>query len=75
MKISQQEARRLRKRVADLEFKFADLRNGDPGTTIGTVRLERNWLMGRIEMSKLLGCAIVVTEECNILTFRAVKPL
>lgn len=75
MKISQQEARRLRSRVAELEFRFAGLCNGAPGHEIGTLRLERDWFMGRIEMAKKLGCAVLVTESNNVITLRAVKPL
>lgn len=75
MKISQAEARRLKKRVSDLEARHGSICMGAPGTEIGTLRLERDWFMGRIEMAKRLGCGVVVTEANNVLTFRAIKPL
>lgn len=78
MKISQREARRLKKRVQELEALHAQqrMRWGSEypgGIKLGKVKLSRDWFMGRIEATRLLGHAIIITESENELHFYAVK--
>lgn len=70
MKISQREARRLRKRVETLEGilkgqRNAFLREFPTGLALGKFEMTRDWLSGRIEAARRLGHAVVVTEEGN----------
>jgi hypothetical protein len=66
--ISQAEVRRLKKRVAELEDviqgqrrKWATTYPG--GVCLGTLQRGDDWLRGRIEGVRLLGHAVVVTED------------
>lgn len=68
--ISQREARRLKKRVEELEQIINGQRNRfarsyPGGTHIGTVTMERDWFLGRIEASRMLGHAVVATVHDN----------
>lgn len=70
MKISQAEARRLRRRVAELEKAENDRRNRwsldyPEGAHLGSVRRDSDWLTGRIDAARMLGHAVVVTQEEN----------
>lgn len=68
MKISQREARALKKRVDELEGMERGRRDRwcrsyPGGTHLGTLTGTRNWLDGRIEAARMLGHAVVVTTE------------
>jgi len=68
MKISQREARRLRKRVQELEKLQADQRNRwaadyPGGITLGTISRSKDWLTGRIDAARMLGHPVVVTQD------------
>lgn len=68
MKISQREAKRLQKRVAVLEDVIIGQRNRylaqfPHGFHIGTITRERDNLAGRIEAARILGHAVIVTEQ------------
>lgn len=78
MKISQREAQRLKQRVKELEALHAGQRRrwgseNPGGVHLGSVKLSRDWFMGRIEAARLLGHAIVITESENNVHFYAVK--
>ena len=78
MKISQREARRLKKRVQELETVHTQQRRrwgseNPGGVELGHVVLSRDWFMGRIEAARMLGHAIVITEAENKIHFYAVK--
>lgn len=70
-KISQQEARRLKKRVAELERIQADQRNHwkndyPGGVHLGFVRLDnQGWFQGRIDATRMLGYVVVATPREN----------
>lgn len=66
MMISQREAKRLKRRVAELEESFERQRRTWSqeyfgGVHIGRLPRDRDWFSGRIEMSRRLGHAVVVT--------------
>lgn len=68
--ITQAEARRLKRRVKELEDTIEGQRRKwvtdyPGGVSLGTVQLGDNWLRGRIEGVRLLGHAVVVTEDNN----------
>lgn len=68
--ISQREAMRLKKRVAELEDAFEKQRSKWSAEYVGGVHLgyltrERDCLSGRIEGARLLKHAVVVIEESN----------
>lgn len=78
MKISQREARRLKKRIHELEYERAEQRNRwvrdfPGGIELGHITLPRDWFMGRIEAARMLGYAIVATEHENTLHIFAVE--
>jgi len=78
MKISQREARRLKKRVQELELLHAQQHRlwgaeYPGGVSLGRLKLSRDWLMGRIEAARLLGHAIIITEAENEIHFYAMK--
>lgn len=68
--ISQREAMRFRKRVSELESLIAKQRKKWSaeyvgGINLGSITMERSFLAGRIEAARLLGHAVVITEENN----------
>lgn len=68
MKISQREARRLRQQVRQLLDERSMQRRSwgrkyPGGVHIGTITVERGYLAGRIEAARMLGHAVVVTEN------------
>ena len=68
MKISQREAARLKRRVLELleqegRRRQAWVRDYPGGTHLGTISMERGYLVGRIEAARMLGHAVVVTEQ------------
>ncbi len=68
MKISQREARRLQRQVRQLlseqEMQRRTWARAYPGGThLGTLTVERGYLVGRIEAARMLGYAVVVTEN------------
>ena len=68
--ISQREARRLKKRVEELEQVISDQRNRwsskyPGGIHIGTVTMERDWFIGRIEAARMMRHAVVATVPEN----------
>lgn len=68
--ISQREALRLKKRVEELESVLELQRRKwcatyPGGTHLGSVTLERHWLVGRIEGARMLNHAVVVTEDSD----------
>lgn len=68
--ISQREAVRLRKRVAELESILDDQRNRwcqqwPGGIHLGKLTIERSWLIGRIEGARMLGHAVVVSTDTD----------
>ena len=68
--ISQREARRLKKRVTELEDVINRQRRKWSADYVGGVHLgeltrERDWLTGRIEGARMLSHAVVVTEESD----------
>jgi hypothetical protein len=77
VKISQREARRLRKRVQELEAAQRHARNRwssdyPGGACLGCIDRDKDWLSGRIEAARLLGHAVVITENNEgRLTFHA----
>ena len=77
MKISQNETRRLRRRVRELEEVLDGQRrswsNDWPGgRMLGSIIRDRAWLTGRIEGARILGHAVVVTTtDDGKLSFRA----
>jgi hypothetical protein len=78
MKISQREARRLKKRVEDLErqqnLQRAVWNNSYPGGVhLGYLTLTADWFRGRLEASRMLGHPIVVTLDGAKANFYAVK--
>ena len=79
MKISQREARRLKRRVEILEGIIKRQRNNwsedyPGGTHLGKLTRERDWLSGRIESARMLGHAIVVTEHKDgVINFYALR--
>ncbi len=64
--ISQREARRLKKRADQLEHQINVLRKcwaKDPGGVyIGSIKMQRDALVGRIEGARFLRHAVVITE-------------
>ena len=75
--ISQTEARRLRKRVVELERtlslqRCSWVREYPGGIHLGTITRVRDWLNGRIEGARLLKHAVVVVDEENKLKFYAI---
>lgn len=78
MKISQAEARRLRKRVKELEEQRSVERRSwstdFPGMSIGTLKLEKDWFWGACKMARRLGRVLVVTvAEDGTFSFYAAK--
>jgi len=78
VKISQREARCLKKRAQELEQLHAQQRRRwgsefPGGTELGHIKLPRDWFMGRIEAARLLGHAIIITESENAIHFFAVR--
>ena len=68
MKIGQREAHRLQKQVRELlgerEMQRRSWARAYPGGThLGTLTVERDYLVGRIEAARMLGHAVVVTEN------------
>lgn len=68
MKISQREARRLRQQVRQLlderEMQRRTWGRAYPGGAhLGAITAERGYLVGRIEAARMLGHAVVVTEN------------
>lgn len=68
--ITQAEARRLKKRVQELEDIIDRQRSKwvadyPGGVGLGTLQRPDDWLRGRIEGARLLGHAVVVTEDNN----------
>jgi hypothetical protein len=68
--ISQREARRLEKRVYELEQERNNQRRSwcrdySGGINLGFLARERDWLSGRIESARMLGHAIVVIESSD----------
>ena len=66
--ISQRQAREYRRRANELEDQLDSQRrrwNAEyvGGTHLGTLTYERDWFIGRIESARMLGHAVVVTEE------------
>lgn len=66
--ISQRQAREYRKRAKELEDQLDRQRRRwgaefIGGTHLGTLPYERDWFIGRIESARMLGHAIIVTEE------------
>lgn len=78
--ISQREAHALAKRVEELEAERNAQRNRwardyPGGTHIGGITRERDWLSGRIEAARMLGHAIVATEDNDgTIKFYALPP-
>lgn len=65
--ISQREAKRLRKELAELRRRDEGRQQGwsadyPGGTRLGSRTLPRDWLSGRIEAARILGHAVVVTS-------------
>jgi len=78
MKISQREARRLKKRVAELEQKERDQRSNwcrtyPGGICLGTWTMDVDWFRGRLEAARMLGHPLVVTLDQNKASFYAVE--
>lgn len=80
MKISQAEARRLRKRVAELSEQLAAqkrswLHEWPGGIHLGTITMgERDFLVGRIEAARKLGhAAVLVSTDTKNLHVYACK--
>jgi hypothetical protein len=78
--ISQREARRLKKRVEELEARERARNNRWAGAWPGGVHLggitrPDDWLNGRIDGARMLGHAVVVTVDSEVkkLNFYAVK--
>ena len=76
-KISQREARRLKRQVEELmereESRLSRWTSDWPGgVCLGSMPRERDWLSGRIEASRMLGHAVVVLEKDGTLKFYAV---
>ena len=70
VKISQREARRLKRRVALLEQERRDQRNRwatdwPGGVHLGHIAREIDFLTGRIDAAQMLGHAVVVRQEAN----------
>lgn len=68
MKISQREARRLKNRVVELEQLQAQqrsiwVRDYPRGVHLGSLNLDRDWFMGRIEAARMLGHPIVAIQN------------
>lgn len=67
MKISQREARRLRKRVDELERQRTAERqtwgSGYPGIHLGSLSLEKDWFWGACKTARRLGRVLVVTVD------------
>lgn len=68
--ISQREARALRKRVEELTNernmqRRAWGRQYPGGVHLGTLGIDDTWFRGRIEGARLLGHAVIVTEESD----------
>lgn len=66
--ISQREARRFKKRAKELEDQLDRQRRRWSSEYVGGVHLgnllrDRDWFSGRIESARMLGHAVVVTEE------------
>lgn len=66
--ISQRQAREFRRRAKELEDQLDRQRRRWSaeyvgGTPLGTLSYERDWFIGRIEAARMLGHAVVVTEE------------
>jgi hypothetical protein len=77
-KISQREARDLRKRVRELEDQRAAersyWRNDSPGVHLGTITLDKDWFWGACRTAQRLGRVLVVkTKENGTHEFYAVK--
>lgn len=79
MKISQREARRLKKRVAELEQLQRDQRDRwsqsyPYGVLLGTLPRNPDWLTGRIDAARMLGHPVIITQDkCGTLSFFAPK--
>ena len=70
MKISQREARRLKKRVEELERireqeRERWVRDYPGGVHMGSLPREKDWLWGSLNAAQLLGHPIVVTTQEN----------
>ena len=71
MKISQREARRLKRRVALLEQERCDQRNRwcsgawPGGVHLGWIKRDVDWITGLLDAAQMLGHAIVVRQESN----------
>ena len=68
--ISQREARRFKKRVQGLETQLDDQRRRwgakyVGGVYLGSLTRDRDWFSGRVESARMLGHAVVVTEESD----------
>jgi hypothetical protein len=79
VKISQTEARRLRRRVEELELERRQLVGvGLPPRSISLAhrKLETgDWMFGRLQTARRLGCALVCTvDDSGSLNYYAVKP-
>ena len=80
MKISQREARRLRKRVDELETQRRQERSSwardyPGGQHLGSLTLKADWFRGRLEAAQLLKHPIVVRQsgaECMFYALPAV---
>lgn len=71
-KISQREAYRLKKEVAELRLTLNNMRNRYAAEVVGGTHLgringrSRDWLAGRIEAARALGHGVVVTSpDCD----------
>ena len=78
MKISQREAQRLKKRVAELERRESANRYAWSRDWVGGVQIATEALVGNtaslIRLSRKLGHAVVCTADRNDVRFYAVKP-
>jgi hypothetical protein len=79
MKISQREARRLKKRVMELEQRHANQRdrwaaNYPGGIGLCSLLRSKDWITGRIDAARMLGHPVVVTQnDDGTLCFFAVQ--
>jgi hypothetical protein len=77
-KISQAEARRLKRRVKELEqqrqVERSHYGNDRPGVHLGTITLEKDWFWGACKTAQRLGRVLIVkTREDGTHEFFAVK--